>query len=285
MAKKQALGKGLSSLINTNNNIGRKSSYIENFSIDKIKPNPYQPRMNIKPEDLIDIAESIREHGVIQPLIITKDENDPDTYYIIAGERRFRAAQIAGLKTIPVVIKETSPQEMLELALIENIQRKDLNPLEEALAFRQLQNEFGLTHKLIAQKVGLSRVAITNKIRLLTLPKEIKEMILNGDISEGHARALLGLHDSTSIIAAADIIVKKGLTVRETEKLVQKINYGKKGPKTIMQRLTKQDEEWAKALSKKLGFTTQIKKQSNGGKIVIRFNNEDELKKIIDKLL
>jgi len=176
--KSPRLGKGLAALIDAKEIDNSSSAYKPKFDIDNIEPNPYQPRMHIDPEELIEIADSIREKGVIQPLIITQDK-DSDKYFLIAGERRLRAAQLAGLKTVPVVIKESSPQEMLELALIENIQRKDLNPLEEAYAYQQMIEEFGVSQDDIAKKVGLNRVTITNKIRLLTIPEEVKEDVLN----------------------------------------------------------------------------------------------------------
>lgn len=278
------LGKGLAALINTDAYKG-SPSYNENFAIENIAPNPYQPRMNINPEDLIELADSIREHGVIQPLIITKDTNNEGKYFLIAGERRFRASQLAGLKTVPVVIKDTSPQEMLEMALIENIQRKDLNPLEEGVAFKQLQDEFGLTHELVAKKVGISRVAVTNKIRLLGLPDQIKEYVLNGQLSEGHARALLGLTDALSTIATANIVIKKRLSVRETEDLVRKINFGKDSNHKPGETLSREDKALAEQLSRKIGYTANIIKLSTGGKIVIRFTDDKEYKEIMGKLV
>ncbi len=226
MENTNRLGKGLAALIDSKEIDNSSSAYNPNFDINSIEPNPYQPRMHIDPEELIGIADSIRENGVIQPLIITKDK-ESNKYFLIAGERRLRAAQLAGLKTVPVVIKDSSPQEMLELALIENIQRKDLNPLEEANAFLQMIEEFGVSQDDIADKVGYNRVTITNKIRLLNLPDEVKEDVLNENISEGHARALLGIRDETSLIAATDLVIKRGMSVRETEALVRKINYGK----------------------------------------------------------
>ncbi len=282
--EEKRLGKGLAALINTEKMSNSTSAYNENFDITKISPNPYQPRMHIDPNDLIEIADSIREHGIIQPLIVTKDK-DSERYFLIAGERRFRASQLAGLKTVPVVIKESSPQEMLELALIENIQRKDLNPLEEATAFKQLQEEFGLTQEQIAKKVGLSRVAVTNKIRLLGLPKEVKEAVLNVKLSEGHARALLGLADRSSLVAAANIVIRRGLSVRDTENMVRKINYGKATTKKSDDEITKEIMEYSRKLSQTLGFTAQISKLSQGGKIVIRFNNEKELSEIMGKIV
>lgn len=285
MAKKQPkrLGKGLAALISEDQISNESGGYNEKFDIKNIAPNPYQPRMHIQPEQLIELADSIREHGIIQPLIITKDTKS-EKYFLIAGERRFRAAQLAGLKRVPVVIKESSPQEMLELALIENIQRQDLNPLEEAIAFKQLQDEFSLTQKDIAKKVGLSRVAVTNKIRLLNLPKQIKEAVLNEKLSEGHARALLGLSDPSSLVAAGNIVVKRGLSVRETEQMVRKINYGKGGKKK-KDELSQEVMSWIDIFSKKIGYTTEITKLSKGGRVTIRYNTEKELSDLMKKMM
>jgi len=280
----ERLGKGLAALINANEIDNSSSAYREKFDINRISPNPFQPRMNIDPEDLISIADSIREHGIIQPLIVTKDKSSAENYFIIAGERRYRAAQLAGFKYVPVVIKDSSPQEMLELALIENIQRKDLNPLEEAYSFLQLQDEFGLSQDDIAKKVGLNRVTVTNKIRLLKLPNEVKEVVLNESISEGHARALLGISDEDSLVAATDIIIKRGLSVRQTESLVRKINYNKKGKYKGVQTSNPDLLLYAEELSKKLGYSTTIRKMSKGGKIQIRFVTKADLEDILHKL-
>lgn len=284
MSNTQRLGKGLAALIDSKEIDNSNSAYNPNFDITKIEPNPYQPRMQIDPEELIEIADSIREKGVIQPLIITKDK-ESDKYFLIAGERRLKAAQLAGLKTVPIVIKESSPLEMLELALIENIQRKDLNPLEEAYAFQQMIDEFGVSQDDIAKKVGLSRVAVTNKIRLLLIPEKVKEDILNGKLSEGHARALLGLKDNTSLIAAADLVIKRGMSVRETEALVRKINYGKGTTTKNWRKSDKETEKYSEMLSRKLGFTANITKMTKGGKVVIRYNTREELKDLMNKLL
>jgi ParB family chromosome partitioning protein len=279
----QRLGKGLAALIDSKEIDNSSSAYREKFDIERISPNPYQPRMHIDTDELINIADSIREHGVIQPLIITKDKSS-DNYFIIAGERRYRASQLAGLKYLPVVIKESSPQEMLELALIENIQRKDLNPLEEANSFLQLQDEFGLSQDDIAQRVGLNRVTVANKIRLIKLPDQVKEVILNETISEGHARALLGIRSTESLIAATDIVVKRGLSVRQTEALVRKINYLKTSRNRDFKTSDERTEQYAKALAKMIDHSVSIKKMSKGGRIVIRYITNTELDKIIEKL-
>lgn len=280
--KNKPLGQGLAALIKEESS-SADSSYKENFDIKNIEPNPYQPRMRIDPEDLIDLADSIREKGVIQPLIITKDE-DSVKYYLIAGERRLKAAQLAGLKRVPVVIKDSTPQEMLELALIENIQRQDLNVLEEATAFKQLQEEFNLKHSDIAKKVGLSRVAVTNKIRLLRLPDQVKEYILADEISEGHARAILGLKDDQSISAAANIIIKRNLSVREAEQLVRRISYSKEENIDSTRKITKEVKTLEEKITKKLGFESKINKLNIGGKVVIRFKDDAELRELTERL-
>jgi len=277
------LGKGLAALINTDSPTADLSKkYVENFDVEKIVPNPYQPRMHIDPEKLIELADSIREHGVIQPLIISKDKNS-NKYYIVAGERRFRAVKLAGFKTVPVVIKETSPLEMLELALIENIQREDLNPLEEAYSFKQLSKEFGLTQREIAKKVGLNRVTVANKMRLYRLPEKIKELVLNDSLSEGHARAILGIRDETSMIAAADIIVKRDLSVRQTEALVRKMMFGRTESTKDFKRSDSHTKICEESISHRLGYNTSITKMSKGGKITIRYKNLDELDRIVKR--
>ncbi len=277
------LGKGLAALIDSNEIDNSSSSYKEKFDITKILPNPFQPRMHIEPDELIGLADSIRESGVIQPLIVTKDKNS-DKYLIIAGERRFRAAQLAGLKYVPIVIKESSPQQMLELALIENIQRQDLNPLEEAYAFTQLQEEFGLPQEEIAVKVGLNRVTISNKMRLLKLPDPVKEVVMNETISEGHARALLGIKEDESLIAATDIVVKRGLSVRQTESLVRKINYGKSAKYKTIQTDYPDLLRYGEMLTQKIGFSTSVRRLSKGGRVIIRFLSKSELEDLLKKL-
>lgn len=220
MAKKQksGLGKGLSALISDETMSGVQQGFIPGLPIELIIPNPYQPRTEVDPEHLVELADSIREHGVIEPLIVTKKSEKK--YELIAGERRWRASKLAGVKHVPVVIKEASPQQMLELAVVENIQREDLNALEEALAFEQLVKLFSLTHEAIAKKVGLSRPAVANKIRLLSLPEELKRGLLERKISEGHARGLLGLESTETQIATYKIILRDHLSVRATEELV-----------------------------------------------------------------
>ncbi len=191
--------------------------------VESIRPNPQQPRHEFSDDALKELTDSIREHGVIQPLIVTRDEAAPNTpYSLIAGERRWRAAQAAGLATVPVIIKEANPEEMLALALVENIQRSDLNPLEEAQAYRELMDTFGLTQAEVARRVGRSRSTIANLVRLLNLPHEIIEALHRGTISEGHARAIFVLDGREAQLAMLERIISEGYSVRQTEELVRR---------------------------------------------------------------
>lgn len=190
------------------------------LDIDLLQPNPLQPRGLITPESLAELAESIKEHGVLEPLVVAKT---PAGFQIIAGERRWRAARLIGLAKVPVVIKETSPQGMLEMAIVENVQRQDLNPLERAQAYRRLMDEFGLANSDIAQRVGKSPAYISNTIRLLTLPDALKDALMSGQTTEGHVRALAGLEDPHLIIDAYKEVLRKNLSVRGTEELVRRM--------------------------------------------------------------
>ena len=282
--KKTGLGKGLSALINKEAIVELSQGFIPNLPINLIVPNPYQPRIELNPEDLVELADSIREHGVIEPLLVTK--KDPSKYELIAGERRWRAARLAGLEHVPVVIKEASPQEMLELAVIENVQRQDLNPLEEALAFQQLTSEFNMTHDHISKKIGLSRPAIANKIRLLSLPDEIKKGLLENKVSEGHARALLGLNNPETMIAAYKITLRDNLSVRAVEELVRRLNKGKKVLKRKNMRIVdERTTQLETTLKTKFGEQVSLSRSNRGGKIVIPFHSDDELDKIVGMIL
>jgi ParB family chromosome partitioning protein len=239
--------------------------------------------MTIKPEDLIDIADSIRENGVVQPLIVTKrGEKD---YVLIAGERRWRAAQLADVKTVPVVVREASPQQMLELAIIENVQRQDLNPIEEALAFNQLKDKFDISHKDIGKKMGLNRVTVVNKIRLLNLPDQVKQLVLDGKLSEGHARALLGIPDDDSMIAAADVVLRKRLSVHATEDLVRRIVQDNKltsgRPRRLSSRALKIEQNLRKIFP---NTSVEIRKLKGGGKVTIRYHGKDGLEDVFNKI-
>ncbi|MEA3356896.1 MAG: ParB/RepB/Spo0J family partition protein [Patescibacteria group bacterium] len=278
-SKQVALGKGLSALISSNNVPIKTKGYIPNLPIDQISPNPYQPRMAITPDDLIELSDSIRETGLLQPVIVTKrGEKD---YVLIIGERRWRATQLAGVETIPVVIRDASPQQMLELAVIENIQRKDLNPIEEALAFKQLREQYSITPAKIGSKVGLSRVAVVNKIRLLKLPEQVKQLVVDKKLTEGHARALLGIVDHESIVVAADVVIRKKLSVHGTEDLVRRIMKGAKQPGGRPRRLNRKALKIESNLKRYFpGTSVSIVKLKSGGKITIRYKGEKGLDKV-----
>lgn len=281
--KSQALGKGLSALISSEDVDLSAKGFIPNLPVDQISPNPHQPRMTIKPEDLIELADSIRENGVVQPLIVTK-RADKD-YVLIAGERRMRAAQLADVKTVPVVVREASPQQMLELAIIENVQRKDLNSIEEALAFNQLKEKFDLSHQEIGKKMGLNRVTVVNKIRLLNLPDQVKQLVLDEKLSEGHARALLGIPDNDSMIAAADVVLRKRLSVHATEDLVRRIVQDNKLSPGRPRRLGTRALQIEQALKKQFAnATVEIRKLKGGGKLTIRYRGNEGLEDIYKRI-
>ena len=216
MSKKTGLGRGLSALIPDSG----PENGLRIVPVTSISPNPHQPRTQIDEAKLQELADSIQEHGLIQPLIV--NDGGDGTYTLIAGERRWRAAQKAGLKELPVVVKEASPQSMLELAIIENVQRADLNPLEEALAYRQLMDEFGLTQEEVSKRVGKARSTIGNTVRLLDLPPEIQRAVNEGKLTEGHARPLLSLPTPEMQKEVMGNIIKQGLNVRQTEEVVRK---------------------------------------------------------------
>lgn len=217
--RKGGLGRGLEALIPGDEAAGRLE-----VEVDAIAPNPAQPRARIDAEQLAELTASIRQHGIIQPLVVTRRPAGAPgpPYVLIAGERRWRAAAQAGLRLVPVIVREAAPQALLELALVENLQREDLNALEEAEAYRQLVEEFGLTQEEVAGRVGKSRATVTNTLRLLGLPAPIKEALTAGAISEGHARALLSLTDLADRLAAFELVRGRGLNVRQTEELVRR---------------------------------------------------------------
>lgn len=274
-----ALGKGLSALISEGDIKEINRAYIPDLNVDEIIANPYQPRVAIKPESLMELADSIREHGIIEPLIVTK--KGENKYELIAGERRWRAAKLAKVQTVPVVVKEASPQQMLELAIVENIQRKDLNPLEEAMAFEQLITMFGLSHLDISKKVGYSRPTIANKIRLLMLPDEVKTLLIEGSLDEGHARALLGLTSPEAMITAAKMIAREHMSVRAVEELVRRLNQGVK-PQTRKNQviLDEYTQKLEFDLRNRFGKELSLTRTGRGGKIVIPFKSDKELKRI-----
>ena len=291
MSPRRGLGRGLSSLIPTTPPVEPEATSSEpgvhRLSLEDISPNPSQPRQSFAPEALAELAASIKEHGLIQPIIVTRSPLDaPTPYSIIAGERRWRAAKLAGLKDVPVIIKDATPQAMLELALVENVQRADLNPLEEAVAYETLIAEFGLTQAQVAEKVGKSRTAVANTIRLLQLPGFVKQAVLEGQIREGHARALLGLSDEQTMVEATKLVIDRGLSVRQTEELVRRLNAPAPAPKE-KDDLSASPE--TKALEDRLrahlGTKVNLYRTRKGGRIVIHYFSEEELADLFEKLV
>ena len=251
------------------------------MKISQVEPNRNQPRKEFDKEKLEELAESIRQYGVIQPLLVQKS----DGYYeIIAGERRWRASQMAGIREVPVIIRDYSEQEVVEISLIENIQREDLNPIEEANAYVRLMDEFHMTQEAISQRVSKSRAAVTNAIRLLRLPQEIREMLIYGELTEGHARALLGIPDPEAQIKAARTVIQNGASVRETEKLVKEILHPTVRPKR--ERNVQNDvifRDLEEQMKRVLGTKVSIRqKNKNAGKIEIDYYSGAELERLLD---
>ena len=279
--KKPGLGKGLDALIPR----GDEAQFAQpergglEIEIDLIKPNPRQPRTLFDPESISELAESINKHGVIQPIILSQNPETRD-YILVAGERRLIAAKEAGLEKIPVVIREISDQGMVEIALIENIQRADLSPLERAGAYAQLVDDFGLSHEAIAQSVGKSRVSITNTLRLLNLPPSVQEAINNGKISEGHARALLGLATPQSQTGALQTIIKDQLSVRQTEILVRRLSAYRPTPKPKPGKPPELIDLEAR-LRNRLGTRVTVNPGRVGGSITITYYSDEELDAIL----
>jgi len=273
---KKGLGKGLGALIDTENILSENSGIVE-LKITDIEPNKEQPRKNFNQEKLQALAESIREHGVVQPIIVKKQDK---VYTIIAGERRWRAAKMAGLKTIPSIIKDLSSKETMEIALIENLQREDLNPIEEAEAFQKLMEEHGMTQEELSKLVGKSRAAIANSVRLLTLPEKIKDMLINEQLTPGHARALITIEDTEKQLKIAEEIIEKNLSVRETEKLVNEQKNKKIHKRNVVKDATILDiEEKLKGI---LGTKVELRHNKNKGKIVIEYYSNEEFNRIIE---
>jgi ParB family chromosome partitioning protein len=287
---RQALGRGLSSLIPKTGE--GTSTGVDTVDIDLIVPNPEQPRTHFAPEALQELADSIREHGILQPILVTqvRSEMGVSTYQLIAGERRLQAARLAGLTRMPVVIREAAGAELLEMALVENIQRQDLNPLEESAAFRRLSDEFHLTQDEIARRVGRSRTAVANISRLLDLQEDIRTSIASGQITEGHARALLAIDDPSVRLDAWRRIVSDALTVRQAEEIARILKETAGLPQdevTLARRVQETDpyvREIEASLRSALGARVALTKGRRGGRIVIRFHSDEELEGIIARL-
>ncbi len=281
MAKRSGLGRGLDALI-PGGETGHSGPQVQQVDVDRIIPNPRQPREHFDPEKLAELAASIREHGIIQPLIVTPG---PDgAYVLIAGERRLQAARQAGLRRVPVIERETTDQQRLELALIENLQRADLNPLEEAEAYRHLAEEFGLSHEQIARRVGKSRAAVTNTMRLLQASRKVRQAVLHGEISEGHARALLGLPTSEAQDAALQTVLREGLSVRQTEALVRRLS-GQRPPRKTRRPASPDLQALEERLQAALGTRVTLRHGRKGGSLTIHYYSEEELEALLARLL
>lgn len=289
MAVKKGLGKGLDSLITdkVSKPVKPKSEHAADavmIDIKKVEPNREQPRKKFDEDALIELSESIKQFGVLQPLLC--QERD-DYYEIIAGERRWRAAKIAGIKEVPVIIKKLSEQEIMEISLIENLQREDLNPIEEALAYKRLIDEFKLKQDEVAERVSKSRTAVTNAMRLLKLNEKVQQMVIDEMLTTGHARALLGIEDQDIQYVLAQQIFDQKLSVRDTEKLVKSMQNEKKGkkkePEKLDSKLLAIYSDLEEQMKKIMGTKVLInRKNSNSGKIEIEYYSQDELDRIID---
>ncbi len=271
--RRGGLGRGLDALIQSHSDV---AGGVQELDIDAVTPNPFQPRETFDSSALEELAGSIREHGILQPIIVSRASNDAP-YQIVAGERRWRAARTAGLRTVPAIIRDSSPREMLEMALIENVQRADLSVIEEASAYRQLTDEFGLTQAEVANRVGKSRVAVTNALRILQAPDEIKVAVLSRKISEGHARALLGLELKVDQLAALQVVTTRGLNVRQTELLVRQWHSARPSPSPTKANPDPVDQHVVDRFRTALGTKVELQHGRKGGRIVIHYYSDEEL--------
>ena len=278
MPKRNALGKGLSALIPDMQELDEKETIYFQCPIDAIEPNPDQPRQQFLPDELLELIASVKEKGIITPLLVTRKDTG---YQLIAGERRWRAAQQAGLKRVPVVVKETTPTESLELALIENIHRKDLNPIEEAVAYSKLLEQTGITQESLAKRLAKDRSSITNSLRLLNLPASIQKDVIAGTLSMGHARLLAGIKDTAQQQYVRDCIIKKELSVRQSEALVKKLREPAKKNQANPE-LDYYIQSLADNLKKTLGTKVEITKRGKAGKIIVHFFSDDELDRLLE---
>ena len=289
MAKK-GLGRGLDALLGETKaedviapkQTVKNGDYVETIKIVDIEPNPNQPRNDFDEESLEELALSIQEHGVITPIIVQKTDNG--FYRIIAGERRWRASKKAGLKKIPAIVKDYSEMEIQEVALIENLQRKDLNPVEEALGYKKLMDDFSLTQDAIAQKMGKSRSSVGNSLRLLSLSKEVLALVRNGDISFGHAKVILSVESKKMQVEIATRIVKEGLSVRAVEELIKEKPRKVKKEKKVDLNLQLAFKEIEKSISSSLGTNVKIASKGKKGIIQIEYYSSEELERIVDIL-
>jgi ParB family chromosome partitioning protein len=289
--KKRGLGRGLGALImdtaltpaGPEIVAQAEAGGVQMLAIDRLLPNPHQPRTTFDAAALDELAASIRTHGIIQPLVVTAAPGSPGHFWLIAGERRWRAARLAGLQEVPVILREATPQQLMEWALVENVQRADLNALEEATAYQALMEEFGLTQAEVAARVGKSRPVIANTVRLLGLPLEAQQAVIDGVITAGHARALLGLPDAAAIRHALGEVVKRDLNVRQTEELVRRLcaPAPEAAPVVVtpevQQHLQHLENRFRAALGTKVSLS---RNQDGAGKLIVHFYNDDDLESI-----
>ena len=276
--KRKALGRGLSALIPEPDAPSLPPAAATEVAISALDPNPFQPRSALDPARLAELAASIRENGIVQPLLVRRRG---ERYQIIAGERRFRAAQATGLTTVPVTVRDVDDEHLLELALVENIQREELNPIEEAQAFHRLQDEFGLTQEEIARRVGRDRTTIANTLRLLRLPRELRELVAGGRLDAGHARALLALDRSEDQVALGREAARKGLSVREVERRVAQ----RRAPREARPRKDANTRAAEERLRSALGARVEIARRGRGGQIRVLFTGEAELNRLFELLV
>lgn len=282
--KKRGLGRGLDALLadvqETSTDVSNDS--LQHFALDQIQPGKYQPRIDMSQESLEELADSIRAQGLVQPIVVRPVGDG--RYEIIAGERRWRASRLAGLATIPVLVKDVSDRSAIAMALIENIQRENLNPMEEANALHRLREEFEMTHQQAAEAVGKSRAAVTNLLRLRNLHDSVKRLVENCDLEMGHARALLAIEGEAQSEVAQQV-VEKGLSVRETEQLVRRLLKPSKSTDKQLARAQAEVSELTEQLHEKLGQQASVKHLSSGkGRVVIQYSNLTELKKLLARI-
>ncbi len=283
MSEKRRLGKGLGALIPDAMSSSAETTEIK---LDKIKPNPFQPRSTFDDEKLSELAASIKEHGVIQAVVITPSGTD-NQYLLVAGERRCRAARIAGLTSVPAVVKSFDKSTMLEIALIENLQREDLNPVEEARAYRKLMQEYKYTQEELSKRIGRSRPSIANSLRLLALPEKVLNSLIIGELTPGQVRPLLSINHQEAQQKLAEKIIEEKLSAREAEKIATKESKDNESSNNLKAEkvLDPESEELQLQIQRNLGTKVKLKQGKNGGTIEIYFYSDEDLERLIDKLI